>query len=204
MVKLLIDLTPRFQSAFGVVPLLAENNAGQAPGAQYINLYRGATIVGNDRSFEDVQLSNTEKSIDLYFGARELSKTGILGNYFAPPPMIGVHRSKNLIITPIDGADAEVVERYGDASWEIIMQGLIVDMENHQFPFDRIAELNRAFSVGDHFEVASNLFDSLNISSIYFTEVDINGVQGFEDTISYTLKARSIKPVEFYLNGEEE
>ena len=173
------------------------------PYGQYIPISPDSVRVYTNAQpvFENFVLSGN--GYDLNFSGAVLTKSGKLGNIFAPPPMISWRKSKNFVITQIDGADAEVVERYGDNSWEISMQGLLVDTENHQFPLDKMQQLRKAFEVADSFEVSGQLFDSLGISSIYFTEVNFAGMQGYQDTVSYTLQSRSIKPVEFYLNGEQ-
>lgn len=203
----LIDLTPRFVSAFGIAPQV--HTVQPIPGGQYLPYTAGAKVyVKGNGQFETIGLTGGSKergdTYDITFGSAGLTKSGELGAIFAPPPMLGFTKSKNIIVTPIDGADAEVVERYGDGPWEIRMQGLLVDMENHRFPLDRLGQLRKMFEVPDYCEVTSQIINELGITHIYFAECDITPLQGFEDTCSFSLVARAMKPAEFYLNNENQ
>src|SRR4051812_47500764 len=123
----LIDLAPRFQAAYGSVPLLTSNDRN-IPGGQYVPITGARVYNIFDTDFEDITLSGN--GTELYFAGGELTKSGVLGNVFAPPVMMGFRKSKKLITTTLDGDDGdEVVERYNGGSWEIVMQGIIVDME---------------------------------------------------------------------------
>lgn len=200
--KVIVDLANRYNAAFGfITPRVIA--PPPVPGGQYLPHFGIANTYSRQQlSFEDIRFINTDKNIDLFFAGGALTKSGRLGNVFAPPPIISWHKNKNLIITPIDGTDSEVVERYGDGNWDMTFQGLIVDMENHEFPFYKIEQFRKMFEVPDYFEVNGQIFEAKGVESIFFTEIDATGVQGYEDTFSYTLKARSIKPLEFYINGE--
>jgi hypothetical protein len=199
MTKTLLDLTPRFRQAFGFAPVLQQ--VQPLPGGQYVP-YTGSAKVytqGNV-SFEDLHINGNGH--DLFFGGASLTKSGEMGNVFAPPPMLAWRKSKNLIITAIDGTDNEVVEQWGNGVWEITMQGLLVDMKDHYFPVERMERLRKVFEVKASFAVSAQLFDALDIQSIYFTDIEITPLQGFQDTCVFSLTARGIKPVEFYLNNE--
>lgn len=200
--KILIDLVPRFEASFGFVPVMPDRSKILIPGGEYANFYNGAEIyIETANDFEDITLAYGDTELE--FGYKPLSKSGELGTLLAPPPIIGTHGSKNLTETMINDTDSFVVERYGDKPWEFKMAGLIVDMQDHAFPKDRINKLVKLFKEPSAIEVSGDWFDAHDIQSIYFTDVDINGVQGFSDTVSYVLTGKSIKPIEFFLNGEE-
>lgn len=202
MAKTFIDIAGRWKSALGygkAVPFLTP----EPMPINQISLYGDAKAYSaGDMTFEDILLENKEANINLHFGAKMITKSGALGEIFAPPPMVAWRKVKNLIITPIDGTDGEVVERYGDNAWDIRMQGLLVDMENHEFPLGRLEQLRKMFETSDHFKIASDIFNALGIANVYFYDIDIAGIAGFKDTVTYNLGARSIKPIEFFLNGE--
>ncbi len=199
MAQITLDIGSRLRQAFGIVPVL--HSPEGIPGGQYLPYLGSAKVYqDNDGSFEELELSSGNTTIT--FGAARLGKSGELGRFFAPPVMLGWRKAKNLIISPIDGADAEVVERYGDQSWEIRMQGLLIDMEEHRMPFNRIERLRKVFDTAAPWAVASQFFDALDIHSLYFTDVEITPLQGFQDTCSFNMQARSLKAAEFYLNGE--
>lgn len=189
-----ISLGLRYKAAFGYVASNESENLRKQKFSEENGISSSGVYVNNS-SFEEMRLIKN-KSEMLLFGSM-LSGNGN-NTVFAPPPMVSYRKSKNLIITEIDGTDAEVVERYGDKSWEIKIQGILVDMQNHQYPKRQVIKLREFFDVQAPFDVAAEVFDDLNIKSIYFTDVEIDGVAGFEDTIQYTLTARSIKPVEFF------
>lgn len=203
MDKILLDLAPRYNAAYGIVPLLP-GGVRTIPGGEYANLYSGQVLytTGN-RSFEDLQLINNTYDVDLKFGAFRISKSGDLGDLFAPPPMLGFHKSKRNIITNIDGGEGEIVELYNQGTWEIKIQGLIIDMMDHRFPFDKIAQLDNLFRVPGTFEVISDILDAISVQNIWFGDIDITPLQGYEDTVQFTLNARAIRAAEFFLNGEE-
>jgi len=212
MPKYTISLADRFSSAFGFV---AKNMAGKLLGVGLSDsgLYTNFQLIENaEATFEEMVL--TGNGFDLKFGAYPfiggnygvLDSLGILGNnesvsdVFAPPPMLSFSRGKNMKTTAIPGSDAEVVESFGLKSWQIKMQGLLIDMSDHQYPSMQIQQFRKVFEVGNQFDVESQIFDDLGIFSIYFTEINsLSGVEGFEDTWKYSLTAKSIQPVEFGL-----
>lgn len=201
MSQLLIDLAPRYQSAYGFVPLLKPNLT--IPGGQYLPVLGSVGLIDNTQSnFEDTTFING--TTELFFAGSPLTKSGHLGNVFAPPVMVGYRKAKKAIITGIDDTDSEIVERYGDGAWEITIQGILVDMVQHKFPLSKLESLRKFFEIPDYVDVVGPIWDVLGIKSIWFSEFLPAGVQGFQDTVSFILQARSIKPVEFYLNGEEE
>ena len=200
-----VNLAPRFQAAFGyvpAVPLLLTNERGM-PGSQYVPAF-GVQVyksLEENQTFEDMSIYGN--GYDLQFAGNLITKSGSLGTVFAPPPIIGYRKAKKLVIGDTNGEEGEVVEVWKNGSWELVIQGIMVDMENHVFPKDKLATMNKVFDVKNVFDISGDWFEALNIESIYFLEFMPVGVQGFMDTISYTLIARSIKPIEFYLNGEE-
>lgn len=189
-----IDLGLRLKSAFGYV---TKNQSETLKKQQFIedNNISGAGVYVQSATFEELVLKKDETDY-LYFGS--MMNTTALADIYAPPPMCSFSKSKNLIITEIDGTDAEVVERYGDKSWQIKIQGVLIDMVNHQYPKEKVIKLREFFDTQAPFAVEGELFDDLNIKSIYFTDIDIAGVAGYADTMQYTLTARSIRPVEFF------
>ena len=145
-----IDITDRMFAAFGYVPSgypkqevmragIAAAYASDAAisiglGRANIALIKkkiGANVFVNSCSFADLTLRNSEngKCYEFANGLLSEATTGIL----APPPMLSFQRDKNIIKTAVDGSDSEVVESFGCKSWEITIEGILVDMENHQY-----------------------------------------------------------------------
>ena len=190
-----IDLGSRLRAAFGYVTRnesdsLKKQNFAKDNGITDSNVYVSSA------SFEELILKKNQ-SEKLFFGSMMLNRNDGTEVY-APPPMCSFSKSKNLIITEIDGTDAEVVERYGDKSWTIRIQGVLIDMVNHQYPKQQVITLREFFDTNAPFDVEGELFDDLKVYSIYFTDIEIAGVAGYADTVQYTLTAKSIKPVPFF------
>ena len=203
MAKKVIDLGKRYSSAFGRVAV------SQGQSLQKVD-FKNKTGLSNvyatsSGSFEEMTLKGN--GFELLF-ASFLGNDSKTGKVFAPPPMMSFARTKKITATAIDDSDedptndAEVVERYNSGKWEIDIQGLLIDMVNHQFPKSHLDVLNQVFEQNAVFEVEGDWFDALKIKSIYIESFSPAGVQGFEDTIQFSMKAYGIKPVEFFLKNK--
>lgn len=148
-----------------------------------------------DTSFDEVILSRENE--EYLFAFRSLAEE--YSNIFATPPMLSLKRSKRLTVTPIDNSDIEVVERYSTEPWEITWRGLLIDMVNHEFPLDKMEQLNKIFEVNDVWNVDSEILQAVGVEAIYIKDINIDFVEGYEDTISYNLTTRAIKPLEYQL-----
>ena len=213
-----IDITDRMFAAFGYVPSgypkqdvmragIAAAYASDAAisiglGRANIALIKtkiGANVFVNGCSFADLTLRNSENGKCYEFANGLLSEvtTGIL----APPPMLKFERTKNIVKTAIDGSDSEVVESFGCKSWTITIEGILVDMENHQYPQAKMQELREMFEVNNAFEVLDcDVMADLGIENLYIEKIsDLQVLLDYQDTIKYKLTAYSMKPVEFFL-----
>ncbi|MDC9722366.1 MAG: DUF6046 domain-containing protein [Urechidicola sp.] len=196
MTLVTLQLSHRYQAAFGRVAGAIKPNA--------VGLSK--TDKGYDLEYYDYDTDDFEQT-SFKFGINQInfgSTTLLAGqkvndNIFAPPPLISFARDKSHVETEINGTDTQVVERWGTKPWNIRMRGLLIDIENRTYPTDKIDALNTLFEYNKVVSVYGTQFFDKSISDIYFKSIEINGVQGFEDTIQYTLTARSIKPVAFTL-----
>jgi hypothetical protein len=187
---MICDLTSRFSAAFGFVPGSALGLVMDTKLASSLGVY-----VQTEGTFEDVRLYH-DKS-DYNFANRTLAED--YTNVFATPPMMSFKRQKKLVITTIDNSDIEVVERYCTEPYDINWRGLLIDMVNHQFPADKMEELNNIFEYNGIWNVASEIMNKLKIEAVYIKDVSLEFVEGFEDTISYSFTMRAIKPLEYQL-----
>jgi hypothetical protein len=204
MAKKIIDLGARFKNAFGYAAPNQSNNLKKVDYKKKTGLEDMQVYTAGNGSFEEITLKGNGYQLK-FANMINASDDALLNDVFAPPPMISFSRDKTITATNIDDSDeepnndAEVVERYNSGKWEIDIQGLLVDMINHQFPKTQLTLLRQVFDVNAIMEVQGDWFDALNIKSIYIKSFSPAGVQGFEDTIQFSLKACSIKPVEFFL-----
>lgn len=76
-----------------------------------------------------------------------------------------------------------------------------MDLDEHSYPSDRVQRLRELFEINDILEVIDcKIMDDLNIQSLYLNSIDeLKFVDGYNDTMSYKLKAYSIKPLEFFI-----
>ncbi|OSZ79273.1 hypothetical protein CAP35_13750 [Chitinophagaceae bacterium IBVUCB1] len=202
MADLMIDIAGRFKSAYGIVPVFVTQNS-KIPGSEYMPIVSGVNLYDDsESSFEDTDIEGG--GFSLKFAGGKLTKSGRTGNVFAPPLMCRFRKTKQLIETILDGDGGIIVERYGDGPWEVEVQGLLVDMEHHKFPLYKIEQIRKLFEVPDSLNVIGDMWEVNGIKTVYFYDFVWSGVQGYQDTIQFSVMARSLKPVEFYLNGEEE
>lgn len=210
-----VDILRRYKSAHGFIAANAETlfNAGLfAAGIAYNNSryqqntnesdYKGLAVRRvAEYSFADIELRHGDRSLVFALGSL-VSETE---NVIAPPPLISFKRSKNLTVTTIDqgGDDSEIVEFFSLKSYDITFKGVLVDMDEHQYPASKVKELTRFFEINDTIEIISPLFQDMGIDSIYFTDLsNFEPVEGFPDTVRFTIQAKSIKPEEItILNG---
>jgi len=196
---MIFDFRGRFENAFG---FMAGNVAAKL-------LEQGFGEVVKDESGFDLAVYTLDKStafdeVLLYSDKEEylFAYKSISDDYkgvFATPPMLSFRCAKKLVITPIDNSDVEVVERYGTEPWEISWRGLLIDMENHEFPLEKMRQLAQIFKKNAAWNVASEILQAVDVEAIYIKDISFDFVEGFEDTISYTLTTRQIKPLEYQL-----
>ncbi|CAA0152910.1 conserved hypothetical protein [Tenacibaculum maritimum] len=125
--------------------------------------------------------------------------TGDNSNVYAPPLIITFSREKNLIETETSGSDNIVVEGWGTKPWAIDIRGVLIDVENRQYPKDKISQLSDLFEYNNIIEVIGEQFYDKNIDSIYLSSINITPVEGYQDTIQFNLSAKSIKGVNYTL-----
>lgn len=211
-----VDLISRYQNAFGFVTgtLVGEleglvNGSIFKAGVAYNEARwraRNAKKDGREMDVEmyaprdwcwaEMTLKHEDVSLDFCMGRLTSETEGV----FAPPPLMRFRRSKNISVTVVDGGDeAEIVENFGVNSWDIDLSGVLVDMDGHEYPGEKVKRLAKFFEINDVIDVACEVLLDVGIRSIYFKEQSFEPVEGFPDTIRYSLVAKSIKPAVFSL-----
>jgi len=191
-----IDLYSRYEAAFGFV---AANVMSMAETALTKSAMQTFSV--GDKTFADITLRSKDKKGTFNFNAA-YNVDGISGLLMAPP-MVSFSREKNISRTIIDNSDYEVIENFGKKSWLITLDGLLVDMDNHWYPWKLMQQIRDMFEIDQVFEVTSQLFNDMGINSIYFDRLeDLSFVEGFNDTVKYKLIAYSTRPTEFTLESK--
>lgn len=195
--SIVLNLAARYAAAFGIVAV--SNKINQAIVNRDENKYSVDIYEDFDEAFEQVIFSyNTEeKKTELNF-ATMLHGDGN-GSVYAPPLMINFSREKNLIETEVSGGDNVVIERWGTKPWDIDIKGVLIDVENRKYPTEKIEELCKFFEFNNIIRVDGQQFFEKNIDSIYLKSISITPVEGFQDTMQFSLSARSVKEVTYTL-----
>ena len=198
------DFTGRYMAAFGFVAGVWLSRAGNKL-AEIIRKdgelgSKNSVYVWDDKTkFDEVILYRDNNGREEKYNFSFESINGDYSGIFATPPMMSLKRAKKLTITPIDNSDIEVVERYATEPYQIDWRGLLVDMENHEFPIDKMEAINKIFEFNGVWNVASEILQAVGVKSVFIEDVSFDFVEGYEDTISYTMSLRAIRPLEYQL-----
>ncbi len=157
-------------------------------------------VYANDFTFANLKLKSADDG-KVYEFKNSILTDGESG-IFAAAPMLKFTRDKNIVTTPVQGSDNVVVENFGLGQWDITIEGLLVDLDEHQYPTTKVQRLRQMFETPDLFDVLEcQIMTDLGINALYFTKVEnISVVEDYPDTVKYQLKAKSIEPAEFTLN----
>lgn len=189
--SIVINLAARYAAAFGMVSI--SNAMHQVVVTKEDNKY-GVEHYNNDSRFQNIvfEYEGIRLEFDSMIG-------GDASSVFASPPVLSFSREKNLVETEISGSDTVVVERWGTKQWDINIQGFLVDMDAHRYPDNEIQKIVSLFEYNGIIRVVGEQFYDKGIDSIYIQSVDLNIVEGYSDTIRYSIRAKSIKEVGFNL-----
>lgn len=187
--SIVLDLASRYGRALGIV--LSSKGINQVVITKEDNKYQVETF-GETTNFEEVTMEyeNTRLVFNSFIGGEQ-------STVFAPPPILSFSRSKKLIETETNGST--IVERWNTNEWEITIQGILVDIENHNYPDSQIQQIVTLFEHNDIIKVVGAQFYDKGIDSIYIDSITINPKEGYSDTVAYTLSAKSAKEVTFNL-----
>ena len=187
--SIVLDLASRYGRALGIV--LSSEGMNQVVITKEDNKYQVETF-GEATNFEEITMEyeNTRLVFNSFIGGEQ-------STVFAPPPILSFSRSKKLIETETNGST--IAERWNTNEWEITIQGILVDIENHNYPDSQIQQIVTLFEHNDIIKVVGAQFYDKGIDSIYIDSISINPKEGYSDTVAYTLSAKSVKEVTFNL-----
>lgn len=201
MEKKQVDLGGRFNNAFGFI----STNNTQVLQETKISVNGATVFVKDGRSSYENFVLRGKNGVELKFCYSGLNSQP--ADVFAPPCLVTFKKSKRIDETIVSNNDAngtelqfgQVVENYGSKPIDISIKGLLIDFNNRQYPSDKVNQLNEMFNYNGIWIVEGQIFADHKVKSIYFTDMDSQPVQGFMDTWSFSLEARSIQPVEFFM-----
>lgn len=189
-----IDLAARYASAFGMLAV------GKAINQVFID-----KRASKDYSFQT--FPSTENNVEYTKleipGVDTLEFNAVLhgdkGSYFAPPLLMSFAQEKSLVETEVNDDDPIIVERWGTKPWDITINGLLIDLTNRVYPSDEIRRLTKTWQHNGVIKVVGTQFEEKDIDSVYFKSIDFTAVEGYQDTIQFTINASSIRGVNFSL-----
>ncbi len=189
-----IDLVARYAAAFGMMA------AGKAIEKVFIEKKEN-----KDYNFKIYPLAQDDLEYNQFQipGLDPLTFNSILAvngdTIFAPPLLMGFDQEKSLIETEVNDDDPIIVERWGTKPWNITINGLLIDVENRIYPSDKIRQLNKNWKYNGIVKVIGKQFEERDIDSIYFRSISFTAVEGYQDTVQFSINASSIKAVNFTL-----
>jgi hypothetical protein len=147
----------------------------------------------DDSNFANVTFKNQKSGNTYSFGL----PFGYSSEYMAPPIMVTFSREKNVVRTPIDRSEVEVIEYFGLKPYDIKIQGIVIDNEEHLYPQTLSRKISEMFAESGTFQVSGDLFADEGITEIFFVGgFEKSFVEGYADTIKFSISAISTMPVE--------
>ncbi len=203
-----IDLRTRFGTAFGeAFGRLAENVLGFGYQVPVIpeRAPKDSPFVVSQTVDEDVPEYYSALGTPIY--DRVVFQYNGNQFEFALPPLIDLRSSKRIGITTINDNDfdtdnitgGEVIESWGNGAFEITLRGILVDMINHQRPYDQFTALLEVFKANTVMQVVSRKFLAAGIRNIFITSIDLPEGD-FVDTLPFVINARSYAPAPLIIN----
>jgi len=199
----------RYQSGFGYVAGNVASVVANRLWAKFVNMPLYAERLDGGTSNESIDLFpvtdihfaeaefKNSKSGNKYNFGTDIVSYGIGKKFLAPPLMLSFTRDKNVCRTPIDKSEIEVIEHFGLKPWSIKIQGIIVDIDNHQYPGDLLHVINNMFLEWGTFAVTGSIFNDLDICEVFFDSgFEVSFVEGYADTVKFSVNAISTTPIE--------
>ncbi|MBE9468973.1 MAG: hypothetical protein IMY72_11740 [Bacteroidetes bacterium] len=204
------DIFERYNSAFGytavkIAPRLL--SMGFVPLKYFLNVN---SYGESESSFAEMMFENNVTGDVYMFGLDQLengtpalpfqTKKPINRRFLAPPPMISFSRGKHVVRTSIDRSNHDVIENFGNKPYEIKIQGILVDVEEHAYPGDLLNEIHTMFEAPGTYKAIGDIFNDLGITEVFFNSgFKLDFVEGYVDTIKFSVNAISVESAEFLI-----
>jgi len=210
---ILNEILERYNSAFGymamkVAPRLIQE--GFIKPQMFLNI---PVYAASESAYAQMTFENQLTSKRYSFGIDELEKgvpafpflqktEGAAKKFIAPPPMVSFTRGKYVVRTAIDRSNADVIENFGNKPYEINIQGILVDVEEHNYPGDLLKLLHEMFEANGTYKVEGELFNTLGIMEVFFdSNFKISFVEGYVDTVKFNVNAIAVQAAEFLIKS---
>lgn len=190
--SIILNLAARYAAAFGIVK--ASEMMAAVSLTKEDNKYSVEFFEDYNPVTEDVRLRYDGEELRFFS-----MLSGDSATIFAPPLMMDFDREKDHIKTVTNGDDNVIIERWGTQPWSISIRGILIDVENRQYPTEQVRKLHRLFKRNNVIEVVGVLFEEKDIDTIFLENVKITPLEGFSDSVQFSFTASSIKEVSWSL-----
>ncbi len=211
----LSGIIERYNEAFGITAQKVAPRIVQLAGMGGVNInLPGLDVYGDaDETFGNVKFTNSISGDEYKFGINtqlnkalpffKFSSSDNSQGYLAPPPMVSFRREKHVVRTAIERSGFDVIENFGLKPFEIRMQGIIIDYEDHNYPQKLLKKVNAMFEASGTYAVVGTIFNDLGIDEVFFESgFEVSFVEGFIDTVKYRVNAISTSSANFLVQKQ--
>jgi len=193
---MILNLTERYASAFGTLlagklinsVFVSENSAKD---------YNITPFPIIDTDFEQVTFEIENSNVEKLTFSNVLT---VKDTSVSPPLLLSFSQDKALIETKVNDSNAYIVERWATNPYKIDIKGLLIDLENRHYPTEKIRQLNQQWQQNAVVKVVGQQFEELDIHSVYFNAISFKKLEGFQDTVQFSISATAIQSLDFFIN----
>lgn len=118
---------------------------------------------------------------------------------FNVDPLIDVQLPKRIVKTPIPGKDGTVKEMMSADDHQITIKGLLVN-NSGEYPQAEKQELVNMLDLNASLEISSKFLNTFGISHLVVESYSFGSLEGFPDTLPFTIKCVSDRSDELYFD----
>ncbi len=113
-----------------------------------------------------------------------------------------VTQKRNVVATPVQGLDNSFKELISNGDYEILIKGVLVDINPQRFPFDDMNTLIRLCSTGGELDCTSDFLSIFNIYHLVPTYPKFQQRLGAQNFQPFEITCLSDNPIELKLDEQ--
>lgn len=127
---------------------------------------------------------------------------GTLKNYTFPDwPLLDISASKNIVKTPIKGANGTVKEYINIDDYQITIRGILINYDSDEYPEDLVNDVHELFKANKEMQVTTPVLNLLDIHNIVIIDLKFPEVEGFNNIQPFVIQCLSDEPVELLIKS---